>query len=107
LSPSSNVPLHCPICPVAEPCVWRYNIPYHMRSRHPTIPLTPHEPYWQITNAEKQMLKDIWDNRHKQTRKKLHKSKKNMSSSLVISEAHSSHLTLWSVLLTVSVYPTC
>lgn len=95
-SPSSNVPLRCPICPAAEPCIWRYNILHHMRSKHPTIPLTPHEPCWQISNAEKHMLKEIWDNRHKQ--KKPRKSKKNTSSSLVISEAHSSRLTLRSAL---------
>ena len=96
-SPSSNVPLRCPICPAADPCVWRYNIPFHMRSKHPTIPLTPYEPHWQISNDEKRMLKDVWDSRHKQ--KKPRKSKKKMSSSLVVSEAHSSRLTLRSVFL--------
>lgn len=95
LSPSSNVPLRCPICPAAEPCVWRYNNPYHRWTKHPTIPIT-NESHWQISNAEKWMLKDIWDNRHKE--KKARKSKKYiMPSSLVISEAHSSHLTLQSV----------
>jgi hypothetical protein len=29
-SPSSNVPMRCPICPAAAPCVWRYNLFYHM-----------------------------------------------------------------------------
>jgi hypothetical protein len=95
-SPSSNVPLRCPICPAAEPCVWRYNIPHHMRSKHPTIPLAPRESYWQITNAEKRMLKEIWDNRHKQ--KKLRRAKTDLSSSMVISEAHSSRLILRSAL---------
>ena len=50
-SPSSNVPLRCPICPAAEPCVWQYNLPYHMQAKHPAISLTPHEPIWKISHC--------------------------------------------------------
>ena len=91
-SPSSNVPLRCPICPVAEPCVWRYNLVHHMRAKHPTISLNPYAPLWELTNAEKRLLKEVWENRHKE--KKTRKSRKNQSSTLIISEAHSSRLTL-------------
>ena len=91
-SPSSNVPLRCPICPTAEPCIWRYNLAHHMRAKHPTISIPPHELLWKITNAEQHLLKEIWDNRHRL--KKSRKSKKNQASSLTISEAHSSWLTL-------------
>jgi hypothetical protein len=96
-SPSSNVPLRCPICPAAEPCIWQYNLPYHMRAKHPAISLTPHEQIWKISFTEEQLLKEIWDNRHK--RKRARRSKKNKSTLLVISEAHSLHLTLRLVLL--------
>lgn len=91
-SPSSNVPLRCPICPTAAPCVWRYNLSYHMRSKHPAISLQPYESLWQITNVEKSQLKEIWNNRHKH--KKTRKSKKKNAPGLIISEAHSSCLTL-------------
>jgi hypothetical protein len=91
-SPCSNVPLHCPICPASEPCVWRYNLLYHMHAKHPTIPLTPHEPLWHITNTERQLIKEAWVNRHKQ--RKTRKSKKNIPSMLIVSEAHSSRLAL-------------
>jgi hypothetical protein len=90
-SPCSNVPLCCPICPAVEPCIWQYNLTHHMQAKHPTISLTPHKPLWKITNAEQQSLKEVWENHPKE---KTCKSKKNKSTSLIISEAHSSRLTL-------------
>ena len=63
-----------------------------MKSKHPTISLAPHEHLWKIMNAEQQLLKEVWDNHHKL--KKTRKSKRNQASSLIISEAHSSRLTL-------------
>src|ERR1019366_3194000 len=90
-SPSSNVPIRCPICPTAAPCVWRYNLSHHMRSKHPAISPTAHQSLWQITNAEKCLIKEVWANRHK--RKKMRKPKGNGASGLIISEAHSSCLT--------------
>ncbi|KAF8221652.1 hypothetical protein L208DRAFT_1530560, partial [Tricholoma matsutake] len=92
-SPSSNVPIHCPICPTAALCVWRYNLSHHMRSKHPAILLPPYKSLWQIKNAKKSQLKEMWNNHHKH--KKMQKSKKQNTSGLIISEAHSSRLTLW------------
>jgi hypothetical protein len=54
-----------------------------MRLKHPTT-----------SNAEKRMLKEIWDNLNCHKQKKLRKSKADLPSSMVISEAHSSRLTL-------------
>jgi hypothetical protein len=96
-SPSSNVPIRCPICPTAAPCVWHYNLSRHMRSKHPAISLTPHESLWQIKNVERSQLKEIWTNRHKQKKKR--KSKTTGELGLIISEAHSSCLALWYVFL--------
>jgi hypothetical protein len=96
-SPSSNVPIRCPICPTAAPCVWRYNLPYHMRSKHPAISLTRHQSLWQITNAEKSLIKEVWTNRHRL--KKTRKSKGKGPPGLIISEAHSSRLALRQVTL--------
>jgi hypothetical protein len=91
-SPSSNVPIRCPVCPTAEPCPWRYNLLHHMRAKHPTISLTPYESAWQITHTEKRLLKEVWENRHKE--KKARRSKKDKSTSLIILEVHSSRLAL-------------
>jgi hypothetical protein len=91
-SPSSNVPIYFPVCPTSERCVWRYNLPYHMRNVHPSVSLTPYEDLWTMTNTEKQLLAEVWRNHHRQ--KKTRKSKKAESPPLVISEAHSSRLTL-------------
>jgi hypothetical protein len=92
-SPSSNVPLRCPICPASEPCVWRYNLAHHMRAKHPAIiSLALHEPLWQLTRTETHLIKEIWHNRHKL--KKTRRSKNDKSVSLVVSEAHSSRLAL-------------
>ena len=65
-SPSSNVPMRCLICPIMAPCVWRYNLPYLMQSKHPTISIMPYESLWLISNAEKCLIKEIWTNRHRQ-----------------------------------------
>jgi hypothetical protein len=63
-----------------------------MRSKHPAISKTPYENLWQISNAEKSLLKEVWANRHKE--KKSRKSKIKNMPGLVISEAHSSRLAL-------------
>ena len=91
-SPCSNVPLRCPICPASEPCVWRYNLLYHMRAKHPAISLTLYESLWQITGTETYLIKETWLNRHKQ--KKTRKSRNDKTSSLIVSEVHSSRLAL-------------
>jgi hypothetical protein len=92
-SPCSNVPLHCPICPASEPCVWRYNFQHHLQAKHPAISLPCYELLWQILSAETYLVKETWVNCHKQ--KKMCMSKKNkLMASLVVSEAPSSQLAL-------------
>jgi hypothetical protein len=92
-SPSSNVPLCCPICPTSEPCIWRYNFQHHMRAKHPTISLTRYESLWQISSTETYLIKETWANRHKQKKTRISKKSK-LTASLVVSEAHSSRLAL-------------
>jgi len=91
-SPCSNVPLRCPICPASEPCMWRYNFPYHMHTKHPAISVMLHEPLWRITSTETYLIKETWLNRHRQ--KKMHKARNDKLVSLIVSEAHSSRLAL-------------
>ncbi|KAG6835458.1 hypothetical protein H0H93_001265, partial [Arthromyces matolae] len=91
-SPSSNVPLHCPVCPPGSPAVWRYNLLAHRRIRHPTIPIDRFELLSTITHAEKEALEIVWDRRY--IARKTRKTSKGKTPTLRISEAHSSRLTL-------------
>lgn len=91
-SPCSNVPMLCPWCSKSEPAIWRYNMPHHVKSKHPHVSLRENEDMWKIGNSEKQELRKIWDKRHEI--KKSRKGKKNSKPSLVISDAHSSRYTL-------------
>ncbi|KDR65073.1 hypothetical protein GALMADRAFT_162490 [Galerina marginata CBS 339.88] len=93
-SPSSNVPILCPLCPqvYSTPAHWRMNLRQHIQTRHQGQSLVPYEHLWKITAAEKDQLETIWNDRHKEKRSR--KPRKGDSSDLVISETHSSRLVL-------------
>lgn len=91
-SPCSNVPLTCKECPTGAPAVWRYNFLEHLKARHPHVHPTTYKSVWTIGNAEKASLKKVWDDRL--VVKKKRASKKDKAAALVISDAHSSRLTL-------------
>lgn len=91
-SPCSNVPVTCKECPTGAPAIWRYNFLEHLKSRHPHVNPAVYKTTWTIGNAEKASLKSIWDDRLKAKKKRV--SKKAKTVNLVISEAHSSRLTL-------------
>jgi hypothetical protein len=38
----------------------------NMHEKHPAISVASHQSMWEISNAEKSMLKTIWNNHHKQ-----------------------------------------
>ncbi|TFK65680.1 hypothetical protein BDN72DRAFT_962369, partial [Pluteus cervinus] len=86
-SPSSNIPLACPICPKAAPAVWRYNLKRHLRTVHPLVGPkgeTYHDLY-KLDPSESEGMKNIWVRREKQVVKRI---KKSDSTPLVVSEAH-------------------
>lgn len=93
-SPCSNVPLKCPLCPSSSAAVWRYNLCIHIQSSHPYTDLRDHKPLWKITNTEKRLLKEVWDTRLEAKKTRTRTSKNTQGAPLIISEAHSSRLTL-------------
>lgn len=91
-SPCSNVPLPCKECPAGSPAIWRYNFLEHLKTRHPHVNPSVYKMIWTIGKAEKAGLKQVWDDRLKVKKKRASKNTKKIT--LVISEAHSSRLTL-------------
>lgn len=91
-SPCLNVPLKCPWCVDVAPAVWRYNMKDHIQGKHPYIRLLNYESLWKIMNMERKAMKKKWDDRKKV--KQTRKLKSKAAAPLVVSAAHSSHLTL-------------
>ncbi|TFK58748.1 hypothetical protein BDN72DRAFT_950059 [Pluteus cervinus] len=91
-SPSSNVPVKCPECPESAPAVWKYNMFEHIKERHSYLDISNPaiSTQWEICGSEKLLLKDVWNKRHSHGQRK----KKEDRAPLVISEAHSTSLTL-------------
>ncbi|KAJ7808367.1 hypothetical protein B0H14DRAFT_2252347, partial [Mycena olivaceomarginata] len=85
-SPSSNVPLKCPLCGPKEPAIWRYCFKEHLIQLHPDVGLVKYSHLWELSEAEKTAMKDVWDTREKR------KKPKKIKRTLVISQAHSSRL---------------
>ncbi|PPQ82822.1 hypothetical protein CVT26_008090 [Gymnopilus dilepis] len=84
-SPCSNVPVQCPICPKADPAIWKYFMKAHFQARHPTLSVTDYEDIWWLSTFEREEMKKIWAKRTQGTVKQ---AKKSQMSTLVISEAH-------------------
>ncbi|KAJ7822071.1 hypothetical protein B0H14DRAFT_3732640 [Mycena olivaceomarginata] len=52
-SPSSNVPLKCPLCGPKEPAIWRYFFKQHLIQHHPDVGLVKYSHLWELSEAEK------------------------------------------------------
>lgn len=60
-SPCSNVPLPCPIFPdKVLPAVWKYNMHYHISSKHPNASLMRYVPLWELTRFETSQMLIFW-----------------------------------------------
>ncbi|TFK71092.1 hypothetical protein BDN72DRAFT_856481 [Pluteus cervinus] len=86
-SPSSNIPLACPLCPKAAPAVWRYNLERHLRTVHPSVDSKgdAYHKLYKLDPSEAEGMKNIWVRREKQVVKRV---KKLDTTPLVVSEAH-------------------
>jgi hypothetical protein len=69
-SPCSNVPIHCPCCPKADPAIWKYFMKVHFEEKHKTLNLTKYEYLWKLSNFERSEMKKIWTKRGKVTTKR-------------------------------------
>ncbi|KZS88742.1 hypothetical protein SISNIDRAFT_469824 [Sistotremastrum niveocremeum HHB9708] len=90
-SPSSNVPLKCPLCPAKAPLVWKYSLVPHLQQVHRADP-QKYESHWKLGPSEEKWLKKVYNNRLvvKRTTQKTFASKQKRT--MKISEAHSSRL---------------
>ncbi|KAJ7291828.1 hypothetical protein C8J57DRAFT_1044147, partial [Mycena rebaudengoi] len=91
-SPCSNVPIDCKLCGTGKPAIWRYNYVHHLRSVHPTAPIEKYFAIWDISVAEKSAMKEVWKSRARGV--PIAKKRAPKTAPLVISEAHSSRLSM-------------
>ncbi|KAK0194401.1 hypothetical protein F5146DRAFT_927138 [Armillaria mellea] len=91
----SNILVTCPECPPDAPAVWKYNMPSHIKRKHPHVPPNALRKEWVISDDEMDSMKNIWLERHKNKKNKTkNKNKKQGKQGLKISEAHKSALAL-------------
>jgi hypothetical protein len=73
--PCSNVPIHCPLCPKADPAIWKYFMKVQFEEKHKNSTLTRYKHLWMLSNFERSEMKNIWVKRGKVTTKCTKKSK--------------------------------
>lgn len=94
-SPCTNVPLRCPLCPKISDTVWKYNLRSHISKIHGSATLALYEGLYKIRDDEATLLKAIYLAKPRRTKKKV------TPSTLKISEAHSTRVSLRYVSLTI------
>jgi hypothetical protein len=88
-SPSTNVPVACPLCPSNAPAVWKYNLQQHISEVHPTASSDDYKLLYAISPFEASALKVLWSKKPRFTVRKF----RNFGN-LNISDPHSTHLSL-------------
>jgi hypothetical protein len=91
-APSSNVPIQCALCATGAPAIWRYNYLHHLHTAHPTAPEDKYATIWKLDVAETRGLKKVWKNITRGV--PIPKKRETKRSSLVLSEAHNSRLSM-------------
>jgi hypothetical protein len=94
MSPCTNVPLRCPLCPTLSDCIWKYNMCAHILKDHPSASIDLYRGLFTLIKDEFVLMKAVY-------LAKLRKGKKNVKGfrPLRISEGHSSRLATRSVLI--------
>ncbi|TEB19643.1 hypothetical protein FA13DRAFT_1646586, partial [Coprinellus micaceus] len=88
-APCSNIPLQCPRCPPTSPAIWKYNMKVHFKEKHANhVNTSTYSDIWDLTNFEKQSIKQIWKARYTTL---VRRSKKTDSITIVASESHKSN----------------
>ncbi|EJD47514.1 hypothetical protein AURDEDRAFT_62161 [Auricularia subglabra TFB-10046 SS5] len=83
-SPSSNVPLACPLCDPKAPAVWKYNFDAHFARWHPRADASQYVALSNVPASERSAVRHLW-NKRSVKRKKV---KKTTLSALAISTSH-------------------
>ena len=89
-SPSTNIPINCPLCKSGLPAVWKYNFCLHIIHAHKNANPDEYQEYWEIKPFEKGALKALWN-------KKSHYSVQKLGSvgSLKILDDHIVQVNIW------------
>lgn len=95
-SPSSNVPLPCPLCPNGAQAVWKYNLPHHLHRIHKADP-ERFASLWRVTDQERTWLKALRQATPRKTKRK-RKQAKAAQTATCISEAHTCKMAIRCVL---------
>ncbi len=93
-SPSTNVPIQCPLCDVDQPYVWRYNMVMHLCCSH-QCNADQLVSQFSISEKEKTLMKTKWDSIQKALKAPQHRTKKSkgrMTNVMKVLEAHSSQV---------------
>ena len=56
-SPCTNHPIWCPLCPIQNPMVWKYNLRAHITHNHPTANHKLYKDFYQVPDKEITLLK--------------------------------------------------
>ncbi|KZW00912.1 hypothetical protein EXIGLDRAFT_666731 [Exidia glandulosa HHB12029] len=89
-SPSSNIPMPCPVCKDPAPVVWRYNLAQHIAQHHRNEDVSRFKHLWTLSREEKDGLSKVWD---RVTNARNTRASKAMPT-LKLSDAHSSLLAM-------------
>ncbi|KAJ7114226.1 hypothetical protein C8R44DRAFT_984314 [Mycena epipterygia] len=91
-SPSSNIPINCALCGIGQPASWRYNYLHHLQTVHPAAPVEKYASIWRLHPDEIERIKKVWKAHERGV--PIPKKRESTNPSLVISEAHSSRLSM-------------
>lgn len=91
-SPSTNIPVRCPLCKKGARAIWKYNLEHHLRRVHKQDP-EKFAPLWKISDGEKQALKALLNTQPRQTKRKC-QSKKAADTAAQISDAHTCRMAI-------------
>ena len=89
-SPSTNVPVACPLCPSPAHAVWKYNLQQHISEVHPTAGSDDYKLLYAINPFKVSALKVLWLKKPRYTARKFC----NLGN-LNILDPHSTHLSEW------------
>lgn len=90
-SPCTNHPMVCTLCPNGTSTVWKYNLRSHIIKVHPTATPLLYKHLYNVAEAEMVLMKGCWNKRRRLTKGK---KKRVQNSTMAISEAHTSRITL-------------
>jgi len=69
VSPCTNVPLRCPLCPKESDCIWKYNLRTHILNCHPSATIDLYHGLFTFTDDESILMKGIYLSKPRKSKK--------------------------------------